>query len=169
MIWSHLKNKVEIFYYGHDQFARTEKGWEDPGTLGLMYLLLACKDIDPNIKILASGQGGDEIMSTSKGYCYNNPNPNPFPKNLEDCFPWENFYEGVNQSYIYRDEVITGHANGFEGRYPHLDKQVVQEFLWLTPERKNQSWKAPLENFMKIHNYPYKIGNQYDIKRGFNV
>jgi asparagine synthetase B (glutamine-hydrolysing) len=134
-----------------------------------MYLLLACKDIDPNIKILASGQGGDEIMSTSKGYCYNNPNPNPFPKNLEDCFPWENFYEGVNQSYIYRDEVITGHANGFEGRYPHLDKQVVQEFLWLTPERKNQSWKAPLENFMKIHNYPYKIGNQYDIKRGFNV
>ena len=29
-----------------------------------------------------------------------------------------------------------------EGRYPLLDPRVVQEFLWLQPELKNQAYKA---------------------------
>ena len=33
-------------------------------------------------------------------------------------------------SYLAKEESITG-GFGIEGRYPFLDKAVVQEFLWL--------------------------------------
>ena len=38
-----------------------------------------------------------------------------------------------------KDEIISG-MYGIEGRYPFLDFQVVQEFLWLTPDVKNSEY-----------------------------
>jgi asparagine synthetase B (glutamine-hydrolysing) len=93
---------------------------------------------------------------------YRNPNPNLFPNKLEDVFPWENFYKGAQSSYLSKEEFITG-SLGIEGRYPFLDKKVVQEFLSLSPELKNSAFKSPTYNFLLKNNYP--INN---IKKGFN-
>ena len=40
------------------------------------------------------------------------------------------------EMYIAKEEYVAG-AFGIETRYPFLDVQVVQEFLWLLPELKN--------------------------------
>ena len=38
--------------------------------------------------------------------------------------------------FIAKEEYVSG-AFGIEGRYPYLDKNVVQEFLWLDSNLKN--------------------------------
>ena len=49
-----------------------------------------------------------------------------------------------------------------EGRYPFLDKDLIQQFLSISPELKNCCYKNCIANFLKIHNYPFieeqKIG-----------
>jgi hypothetical protein len=62
-----------------------------------------------------------------------------------------------------KEEYIAG-AYGIETRYPYLDKQLVQEFLWLTPELKNKVYKAPLDFYMTSQKYPFEKG----VKRGFS-
>ena len=67
---------------------------------------------------------------------------------------WKNFYNGSQELYLSKEESTTG-AFGLEGRYPFLDRDLVQEFLWLLPELKNSKYKAPLANYMQDHNYPF--------------
>ena len=62
-----------------------------------------------------------------------------------------------------KEEYVCG-AYGVEGRYPFLDKDLVQEFLYLSSDLKNKSYKSPLSNYLKKYNYPYDI----DKKSGFN-
>ena len=131
-------------------------------------MLSYVKNINENIKILASGQGGDEITSNLQSYSFGNPNPEKFDDNLSNIFPWENFYDGTQSSYLMKEESITG-GFGIEGRYPFLDKRVVQEYLNLAPELKNKNFKAPITNFLIQNNYPIKTGDPEEIKKGFNV
>ena len=65
--------------------------------------------------------------------------------------------------FINEEEIIGG-SYGLEQRYPFLDKMVVQEFLWLTPELKNKHYKSVLHNYMISHNYPFALNK----KVGFN-
>jgi hypothetical protein len=67
-----------------------------------------------------------------------------------------------------KEESITG-GFGIEGRYPFLDRKVVQEYLNLVPELKNKEFKAPIANFLISNNYPIKTGDPEKIKKGFNV
>ena len=62
-----------------------------------------------------------------------------------------------------KEEMVAG-AYGIETRYPFLDFKVIQEFLWLDIELKNQIYKAPLSNYLKINNYP-----NHKKKLGFNI
>ncbi len=61
-------------------------------------------------------------------------------------------------------EEIIGGSHGIEQRYPFLDKDVVQEFLWLKPELKNKYYKAPIHNYLNENNYPFTPNE----KLGFN-
>ncbi|KAF4749029.1 hypothetical protein FOZ62_010615, partial [Perkinsus olseni] len=57
-------------------------------------------------------------------------------------------------------ELVAG-SHGVEGRYPFLDRRVVQEWLWLSADVKNSAYKAPLKVLFDTLNYPYlptKVG-----------
>jgi len=165
-----LNNKISKFSYGPKQENQllTHDGFNDRGSHGLVYLLDYVKTRNEDIKILSSGQGGDEITSNLQSYSFGSPNPETFGENLYDIFPWENFYDGTQSSYLMKEESITG-GFGIEGRYPFLDRKVVQEYLNLVPELKNKEFKAPIANFLISNNYPIKTGDPEKIKKGFNV
>ncbi len=129
-----------------------------------------------NVKVILSGTGADEILSD---YGWNGKRILPhscfggkFPEKLETIFPknsddkkciWKNFYYSCQESYLWKEEVISG-LYGIEGRYPFLDKEFVQEFLWLTPELKNDEYKGVLRKYLEYNKYPYTLK-----KVGFNV
>ena len=127
--------------------------------------------------IFLSGTGGDEIYSDYgyKGINMKNSNKNGpgtlngiYPNNLETVFPWENFFNGLMECFIAKEEHA-GSLKGIEVRYPFLDKNVVQEFLFLKPKLKNNLYKAPLHKYMEKHNYPFDINSKigFKAKNGF--
>ncbi len=172
-----LVNKSENFIYNtFDRFTQQYNFsldvHNDLASLGLMKIYT---NIPKNIKIVLSGSGADEIMSdytingysSSKNTCFMGKFPSNlatiFSKNIldKDCV-WKNFYHGTQEVYLAKEESTTG-SFGLEGRYPFLDTQVVQEFLWLDCELKNSKYKAPLSNYLTINNYPF-----IEEKKGFN-
>ena len=159
---SSINKNCEPFYYGYHYSSHQSFGFDDPGALGLYNLLRRMKAEHPDLKVLASGQGSDEIMSNLQAYKFRRSNPVSFPDNLGSVFPWENFYHGAQSSYLSKEECITG-AFGIEGRYPFLDKKVVQEFLYLSADMKNSSFKSATFNFLSQNGYPHN-----SVKRGFN-
>jgi hypothetical protein len=62
-------------------------------------------------------------------------------------------------------EEIIGGSHSLEARYPFLDKQVVQEYIWLSAEAKNEIYKRPVRDYMKKHGYPFEDG----VKSGFSA
>ncbi len=114
-------------------------------------------------KIYLSGQGGDEIYSD---YGFNglkmkaNSTINGiYSENLEDIYPWFNFYHGTMEGFISKEEHVGG-SFGIECRYPFLDKDVVQEFLWLKHDIKNEYYKSSLYHYMKKYNYPFDLNKK---------
>ena len=145
--------------------------FKDGSSKGLTYI--CNRAMHEGKKVYISGQGADEIYGDYKMY----PGQSNFHNNVTDKrwalghklgFPddlkeWKNFRGDMNRDYIMKEELVSG-AFGKEGRYPFLDKDVVQEFLWLTPELKNKNYKAPIEYYLTKNKYPFKK----DEKRGFN-
>ena len=128
----------------------------DGGANGLS--LVCSRAIKENKKIYLSGSGADEIFSD---YGYNGKSIAPhsnfgglFPDDLEPIFPWASFYGSSQISYLTKEELVGG-SYGIETRYPFLDKDVVQEFLWLTSELKNKFYKNVLHNYMIENNFPH--------------
>jgi asparagine synthetase B (glutamine-hydrolysing) len=114
-------------------------------------------------KIYLSGQGSDEIMSdygfagaAAKGVAHTDLY-GYYPSELIDVFPWTNFFEGTQREFLYKDESVGG-AYGIECRYPYLDKMLVQEFLWLSQDLKNQRYKAPLGYYFQKFGFPFSEG-----------
>ncbi len=104
--------------------------------------------------VFLSGQGGDEILDARRdwpGYL--------FPDTLRQ---WSDFCGGFQTAYLTKEEFVAG-ALGTEGRFPYLDRTVVQEFLWLNPDLKNRHYKAPLHEYMTRCGYPFDEG----VKTGF--
>ena len=64
---------------------------------------------------------------------YLDGSPKFFPFDLLTIFPRDNFFKGSNKNYLSSIEQIGG-SIGYEVRYPFLDKKLVQEFLYLSPE-----------------------------------
>ena len=137
----------------------------DNGAIGVSYI---CKLAKENGQLVyLSGSGADEIFSD---YGFNGVKfyghstiGGKFPDKLESVFPWKNFFDNTQRAYLMKEEYVTG-SFGIEGRYPFLDRDVVQEFLWLKPELKNNNYKSPLHHLMTNYNYPF-ITNE---KIGFN-
>lgn len=164
---SHVKNDCEEHIYKIKRgFLITPNEFmsDDQGSVGLSFICSEAKK--DGCLIYLSGQGADEIFSDYgfmghdffgqsdiKGY---------YKENLKEYFPWTNFYEGTQYSYLGKEENVSG-GHGMEGRYPFLDKKVVQEFLWLKPELKNKNYKSVLHEYLQQSNFPY----QKDQKLGF--
>ena len=85
-----------------------------------------------------------------------------FPDDLSTIFPWGSFYYSTMESYLAKEEYVAG-LHGLEARYPFLDKDLVQEFLWLTPELKNSQYKSVLDNYFVENSFPFSRGE----KKGF--
>jgi asparagine synthetase B (glutamine-hydrolysing) len=112
-------------------------------------------------KVCLSSQGADEILSDYMLFPDQSELITEFPKELE---LWPNFNYSCQESYLMKEEYAGGAFN-IETRYPFLDADLVQEFLWLKPELKNRHYKAPLREYLVRNNFPFEEG----VKRGFSV
>jgi len=157
-----MTNITHPFYYGPNPETLIHDGFNDVGAIGLFYVLKSTKE-KYSIKISISGQGADEIMSNIQTYGFNTSNPPYFTNDLYSIFPWGNFYYGSQWSYLMKEECIAG-SLGIETRYPFLDRQLVQEYLWLSPDLKNNGYKAPLREYLLRKGYPFT-----ENKMGFNI
>ena len=165
---SWLKKKIGIIYYSHidsnDKNSRPKAIHEDSGSIGLLKI---CKKMkSEGFNSMLSGTGADEIISDyghgGEKYYEHSEFGGLFPETLEGFFPWRKFYGDSQRSYLAKDEIVAG-LFGIEGRYPFLEKELVQSFLRLTPELKNLRYKHCIASFLEDNNYPFEP----NIKLGF--
>jgi asparagine synthetase B (glutamine-hydrolysing) len=109
--------------------------------------------------ICLCSQGGDETISDYALFPKQSTFKGVFPKKL---FEWNNFRHGMQEEYINEIEEIAA-LYGIECRYPYLDVNLIQEYLWLAPELKNAHYKAPLREYLISNNFPFDEG----VKKGF--
>lgn len=156
-----IKNRTEPFYYTIHSSSSNYNEYNtllinDNGSNNFATVCRAAKKYD--CKICLSGSGADEIIS-DYGFNGNKIYPHSnfgglFPQNLKSIFPWASFYGSTLESYIAKEEYVGG-SFGIEMRYPFLDKDVVQEFLWLHQDLKNKEYKAPIDFYFNIVKFPY--------------
>lgn len=162
-----IKSEVESYSYSHSDGNGLQHDLSnDSGAIGAY--LVAERLRNMGLYVNLSGSGADEIYS-DYGFAGVKLYPHSefgglFPDDLEGFFPWRKFYGDTQRSYLFKEEIIFGHF-GVESRYPLLDRELVQEFLALTPELKNKQYKAPIAAFLQKYNYPFEL-NQ---KRGFSA
>lgn len=165
----HLLNNTEDWKYTI-RSARSDYSesylslWDDSGANNLSHICsLAKRD---NRKIFISGGGADEIMSDyghngiSK-YQHSNFG-GKFPEILTQDFlknTWLSFYGSSMQSYLKKDEVVSG-SYSQEGRYPYIDVRLVQEFLNLSVDLKNSKYKSVLYEYLTRNNFPFEPGQK---------
>jgi len=158
------KDRAEEFLYRikRDNFITpNEFMTDDKGSIGLTYVCALAKE--DGAKIYFSGQGADEIFS-DYGFdgkkIYNHSTfGGKYPEKLEAIFPWNSFYESTQLSYLGKEENIPG-AFGIEGRYPFLDYDLVQEFLWLKPKLKNKFYKSILHEYLTRNEFPFCVNKK---------
>lgn len=161
---SELKSNCENFSYNDHLMSYDIK--KDQASMGLAAICTRANK--EKRRIYFSGQGADEIISDygfggTKIYKHSSFG-GKFPDTLQDFFPWHSFYDGTQIQYLNKEEYVAGHY-GIETRYPFLDKNLVQEFLWLTPELKNSKYKSCLDEYLRQNNFPFQPSE----KRGFHV
>lgn len=140
----------------------------DNGGIGCSHICSLAKQ--KGEKIYLSGSGADEIFSdygfNGVKYFEHSTIGGHFPADLESVFPWKNFFGNAQRAYLMKEEHVAG-SYGIEGRYPFLDKYVVQEFLWLTAELKNREYKSPLDNYLTMNKFPYEKNQKTGFGCGF--
>ena len=161
-----IEENVEPFAYMHeDAPGQVSTLQTDGGALGASFLAEYARKEMKLVNL--SGAGADEILSDygygGKKFYHHSEFGGLFPEQLDTIFPWKKFYGDTQRSYLFKDEFILG-RHGIEGRYPFLDKGLVQEFLSLSVDVKNRTYKSPLENFLAENSYPF----ERMAKRGFS-
>ena len=149
-----LKSKMEEATY---KFCNEKYIYDDKASAGLA--TICQKAHQEGRKVLLSGQGADEIIGDYKLY--------PKQSNFQGIFPdelneWKNFNGDCQRDYLNKEEYVGG-AFAIETRYPFLDKELVQEFLWLKPELKNKNYKAPIFEYLTRNSVPFNK----EVKKGF--
>jgi len=160
-----LKKELGIISYFHKddekKYTKPKKLHEDSGSVGMF---LICKEMKSRgYNAVLSGTGADEIFSDyghgGIKYYPHSEFGGLFPDKLEGFFPWRKFYGDSQKSYLTKDEMVAG-LFGIEGRYPFLDKDLIQQFLQLSVELKNSRYKNCIANFLEINHYPYESGTK---------
>eukprot|EP00565_Helicotheca_tamesis_P001361 CAMPEP_0185730070 /NCGR_PEP_ID=MMETSP1171-20130828/8394_1 /TAXON_ID=374046 /ORGANISM="Helicotheca tamensis, Strain CCMP826" /LENGTH=539 /DNA_ID=CAMNT_0028399053 /DNA_START=244 /DNA_END=1863 /DNA_ORIENTATION=+ len=180
-----IKNEVEAFVYdipypgafkdklgvgngrGQGFFHYSIK--KDEASVGVSTIMSLARERE--ILVYLSGGGVDEIYSDYGilgepiyGKKSQSSFAGLFPEKLEEIFPWSGFFAGTQRAFLMKEEHVGG-SHGVETRYPYLDTQLVQEYLWLSAELKNSVYKMPIDNFMTQRKYPFSRG----VKKGFHV
>lgn len=146
---------------------------EDRASLALSHIYTISSS--EGYKVVLSSQGADEIFGdygfNGKKLVFHSCFGGKYPSKLEEIFPknpndneaiWDNFYSGTQKCFMSKEEFVGGNY-GIETRYPFLDRDLVQEFLWLDVSLKNSSYKSAIESYLKKNNYPY----DKNVKLGF--
>lgn len=160
-----IASTVEFFSYVHEDAPGFRKNIRtDEAAMGLNFI--AMQAASAGLKVCLSGAGADEIHSDygilGRKIYHHSEFGGLFPEDLSSIFPWRKFYGDTQRSYLMKEEMVLG-RHGIEGRYPFLDRAVVQEFLSLDVGLKNSEYKAPMAHFLRKHGYPFEAGT----KRGF--
>jgi len=129
----------------------------DKASMGVAYMFETARDEKRTVCI--SGQGADEIISDYALFPKQSTFKGKFPKKL---YEWPNFKEHMQREYTNEIEEIAA-LYDIDVRYPFLDVDLVQEFLWLDVKLKNKNYKAPLYEYLKEHYVPF----EENVKRGF--
>lgn len=145
-------------YYDFLKDKINKKAMKDIASMGVAYTFETAKRNGWNICI--SGQGGDEIYSDYALYPKQSTFKGKYPDKL---YEWPNFRGNMQLEYLNELEEIAA-LYGIEVRYPMLDIDLVQEFLWLTPEFKNKRYKAPIYEYLTRNKVPF----DENVKKGFN-
>jgi len=144
-------------YYDFLEGKINDKAMKDKASMGVAYMFETARL--QGRKICISGQGGDETISDYALFPRQSTFKGKFPDKL---YEWKNFRHGMQEEYLAELEEIAV-LYGIEVRYPFLDINLVQEYLWLTVELKNCNYKAPLYEYLTKNDVPFDKG----IKRGF--
>jgi len=139
---------------------------QDQASLGLASICRRARK--EQRRVYFSGQGADEIISdygfAGRKIFKHSGFGGMFPEDLQGFFPWHSFWNGTQIQYLNKEEYVAGHY-GIETRYPFLDRDLVQEFLWLTADLKNSRYKSCLDHYLHSRKWPYHQGE----KLGFHV
>ena len=159
-LWTDRLQAAEDFRY-RDRFKDYDYK-TDPATIGLAAICHRANQ--RGLRAYLSGQGSDEILSDygfgGKKHFSHSEFGGLFPQEQR---LWHSFADGTQIQYLNKEEYVAGHF-GIEARHPFLDRQLVQEFLWLTPDTKNRHYKSPLHDYLTAHDWPFEAGK----KRGFS-
>ena len=147
-----LSKTMEDFVYNIYGTIRSIK--DEEAAFGMSYIMREARKDERRIYI--SGQGADEIISDYSPWSGQSDFLGKFPEKLK---PWGNFYDNCQEAYLAKEEHVGG-AHSVETRYPFLDLDVVQEFLWLHVDWKNKYYKAPIREYFIKNNYPFKEGEK---------
>jgi asparagine synthetase B (glutamine-hydrolysing) len=130
---------------------------QDKASPGVAFMFEAAKSEGRNICLCS--QGGDETISDYALF----PNQSTFKGVFPDkLFEWDNFRRGMQEEYLNEIEDIAS-LYGVECRYPYLDVELAQEYLWLSVELKNLYYKAPLREYLIRNRFPF----DENVKKGF--
>ena len=164
-IKAYIKENAEEFKLNPDTIDIDKYVTDDNAATGMSKI---CKiAFSKNQRIYLSGSGADEIHSDYGKYgvkifnhsCFGGKYPDDLNTILNNDpkvnMVWKSFYHGTQRDYLAKEEIISG-LFGIEGRYPYLDKYVVQEFLWLKKDLKNNIYKAPIDYFLTKYNYEFE-------------
>jgi len=115
---------------------------------------IICRDAkQKGYDICLSGHGSDEIYSDY--YSPNTKSSSTLKGNYTNVrTKWPNFDMGYGRNILGMFERTAG-ACGIETRYPFLDRNAVQNFLWLSDELKNSNYKQCLHQLMSARSFPF--------------
>lgn len=122
--------------------------------------------------VYLSGSGADEIYSDygfrgEKFFAHSNFGGH-YPENLLGRFPWASFFGSTQAAYLAKEEMVAG-SFGMEARYPFLDVALVQRFLSLRADIKNDVYKSVIRHYLDRRNFPVfenrKVGFGFKKKR----
>jgi len=155
-----LEKKIENAPYTikYDGKIRDQSILDDQASVALAYMCDTA--VKEGWTTYVSTQGADEILSDYGLWPSQSTYKGTFPDDLKE---WYNFRDGCNYSYLLKETKVPK-AYGAKVTFPFLDIDLVQEFLWLTPELKNRHYKAPLYEYLVRNGVAFEYGK----KRGFN-
>jgi asparagine synthetase B (glutamine-hydrolysing) len=150
-------NQAEEFLYkiNYDSGFYGESYKKDYASKALSHICRKANSEDR--KVYLSGMGADELVADYSAIPNQSEFKGKFPDELKE---WKNFYDNCMYSYLGKEECVGGSWN-IETRYPFLDKDFVQEFLWLKPELKNAKYKSVITEYLERSGFPFhrkKIG-----------
>ena len=119
---------------------------------------LICRDAKSRgYDICLSGHGADEIYSD-----YYAPNTKGVSVVKGDYSGWRkkwpNFDMGYGRNILGMFDRTAGGC-GIETRYPYMDKNTVQNFLWLSDALKNKYYKQCQHQIMEKKRFPFDKEN----------